>query len=154
MSAGSLPEVLQDLLSRVPPPDQAVVVAVTDEAGWPHFALVSFWELLWRGDLLHLALGRESRTAALLGFSGRCSLGFFGKDGVFYLKARCRSSFGTGLWEIFPLVPEWIKEDFPHAAEGAVRIVSGVDFEMSPAARDTRSAARKALIAAVSRTAG
>lgn len=144
MTPLEFPEVLRRELQREPPASRAVVLAVVDGEGWPHFSLVSFWEIVLDGPCLHLLLMHESRSAGMLGRSLQCTLGFYSPEGVFYIKANAEATFRTAEFEVFRLIPRQLKTDLPHSGEGAATFVTGLDFRLSPEALARRARTREA----------
>src|SRR5512136_1437886 len=75
----------RDLSARM---GEAVPIATTDAAGWPHPALLSYGEMVAVDRRrLRLALYRTSRTADNLRRNGKLTVCLIGKNMAYYIKA-------------------------------------------------------------------
>lgn len=119
----------------------AVLVVTTDDAGWPHPAMVSYGELV-ATDIRHLRLAvrRTSRTAANLRRNGRLTLCFIEADMVYYVKTAvtgCREPIpGFPRLARFDSTVETVLLDAAPDSEPGVSVCDGIRFSLdrSPAA--------------------
>ncbi|GBC78590.1 hypothetical protein HRbin08_02086 [bacterium HR08] len=95
VSMGSL--LPPDLLRRLAGDDldahleKVVLLVSVDEEGWPHPALLSYFEVVAHdARTLHLAIGNRSRTARNLRERGRLTLIVVDAEMVYYIKGRAR----------------------------------------------------------------
>jgi hypothetical protein len=102
----------------------------TDEAGWPHCALLSVGEVVAVRDRLRLALWPTSRTTANLTRDGRGVLGF--ADGGAWYTARLQTTRRADISAPSPLavfdaaVIGMVKDEVPYAT-----LRDGITFELT-----------------------
>ena len=108
---------------------QALLVAVTDEAGWPHLAMVSYGEVVAiDAATLRLGLWDGSRTTRYLRQTGKATLCLAGEHGVFYIKGQVRD-LGRALTEPAPIaklelrVQEVLQDGDPDG-----EVISGITY--------------------------
>ena len=74
----------RDLAARA---GQVIVVATVDEAGWPHYALLSYFEVVARDrTTLRLAPYTASTTTKNMRRTGKLSLAFLDRHLAYYVK--------------------------------------------------------------------
>lgn len=135
------PEIVQ-AVSAESPPSEAVLLATVDERSYPHFALLSYGEMILAEGRLHLFVHGGSRTAAFLTRGGRCTLAFAGERGVFYVKGEAFECLRAESVAVFRIESLEVERDLPAPGEGGAAVISGIRFTMSEDSRARRAELR------------
>lgn len=126
-----LPADLKAVLESESPRLNAVPLISTDARGFPHVALISYFELFLKHGMLHFFIASGSRSAGFLDHRPPCCLIFVQRDFVYYLKAQARRLGVFHGQALFRLRIESLWEDFPTAEEGDALLSSGIRFKSS-----------------------
>jgi hypothetical protein len=138
-----------DLAARV---GQTFLLLTTDDAGWPHLAMLSVGELVAEGDqVLRAALWLHSASTRNLEHDGRGLLALVADGAGYYLRLRASRGADLDLGEhgrlaFFRLQVEDVLED----AVAYARLTGGITFELAqpeqvlPRWQQTISALRRA----------
>lgn len=124
-------------------PEEAIVIATTDDRGRPHPALVAYGEVLAvTPALVRLVLGARSTSARNLAARGAVTLCLIASDGVAYIKAAARAltaepSLAARGLVAFEARVEDVLVDAPAAGEAA-RLTSGITFTADDPERQAR----------------
>ena len=124
-----LPSDLVSELSRESPRPSAIPLISVDQDGFPHVALVSYFELFLVGRKLHFFIHKSSRTTKFLRARRSCTLAFVHADYVYYVKGRARWLQDNEQRSVFRLQVESVMQDFPTADERSVSLKHGIRFE-------------------------
>ena len=124
-----LPSDLVSELSRESPRPSAIPLISVDQDGFPHVALVSYFELFLVGRQLHFFIHKSSRTTKFLRARRSCTLAFVHADYVYYVKGRARWLQDNEQRSVFRLQVESVMQDFPTADERSVSLKHGIRFE-------------------------
>ncbi len=127
----NLPEELLAEIDQDQPRNNAVPLITVDSIGFPHVALISYFELFRKRRSLHFFVGSFSRTARNLDKRRVCTLIFAHRDFVYYIKARASRVRQSQPHVLYRLRVESVSEDFPTAEEGEVFLSSGIRFKAS-----------------------
>jgi hypothetical protein len=129
-------------------PEEAIVIATTDDRGRPHPALLAYGEVLAvTPALVRLVLFANSATARNLAARGAATLCLIGSDGVAYVKAAAHplptqpALAAQGL-VAFEARVEDVLVDTPAPGEDA-RLTSGITFVADDPERQARDWAAK-----------
>jgi hypothetical protein len=110
----------------------AIVLATVDEAGHPHFALLSTAEVLATGPrTVRLGTYSTSGTSTNLRERGTLGLCIVDDGSVFYVKGRVQelpAVAGHPGIARFEAQVEDVREDAPRAEEGEASVLSGITF--------------------------
>jgi hypothetical protein len=128
-----LPPEIREALAAQSPPPEAVLLATVDEANYPHFALLSYREMLTVDGQPHLFLYGDSRTVGFLTRDRRCTLAFAGKRGVFYVKGNAFERLRVESLIVFRIEVHEVEQDLPGPGEEDAAVVSGIEFHQSEA---------------------
>ena len=120
------PTPLADRLCEEPPTPVAVPLVSIDTQGFPHVALLSYFELIYQNGSLFFFLDSASRSAAFLKERGRSVLVFVESDFVYYVKGRSRIVTQYDSQSIFQLRITSVREDVPSPEEGEVWLKTGI----------------------------
>ncbi len=143
-----LPQDLKAALESASPRLNAVPLISTDSRGFPHVALISYFELFLRKGVLHFFIASGSRSAANLERRPPSTLIFVQRDFVYYLKARAGRLEVVQGQALFRLLIESVWEDFPTAEEGEAFLSSGIRFESPEQHRQRRLKLRQSIMGA------
>ena len=110
--------------------DKAIVIITIDEAGWPHPAMLSYYEVVAKDRAtIDLAIGKTSVTAKNLRRAGKIALLITDSDVNYYVKGTAReiraSMEDAPVMSLFRVAVEHLLEDLDPDAV----ITSGVTFE-------------------------
>ena len=110
--------------------DKAIVIVTVDEAGWPHPAMLSYYEVVAKDrSTIDLAIGKSSVTAKNLRRAGKIALLITDSDVNYYVKGTAReiraSMEDAPVMSLFRVAVEHLLEDLDPDAV----ITSGVTFE-------------------------
>jgi hypothetical protein len=140
-----VPPELLNALAAEPPPREAILLATVDGRSYPHFALLSYQEMLLVDGHLHLFLYEGSRTAGFLVINGRCTLAFAGQSGVFYVKGDAFQRLRVESLIVFRIEISRVERDIPGTDEEGAAVVSGIRFSLPEASAAHRSDLRDRL---------
>ncbi len=112
--------------------DKAIVIVTVDEAGWPHPAMLSYYEVVAKDRAtIDLAIGKTSVTAKNLRRAGKIALLITDSDVNYYVKGSARelrdSMQDAPFMSLFRVAVEHLLEDLD--PDGV--ITSGVTFQRS-----------------------
>ena len=141
-----LPGILVEELCKTTPRLNAVLLIAVDKEGFPHIALLSYFEFIFRHAKLYYFINNSSRTCKYIGQSGKCSLCFIQKNFVYYVKARCEEVTKFGQWTVFRADGLTVLEDFPQPSEGEVFVQTGIRFCSSYREIQRRLSLREAIV--------
>lgn len=142
----TLPADLAQELTRESPRANAVPIVTIDSEGFPHVALLSYFEIFYLGNALYFFIGSPSRTANNLHRRHQCTLLFVHRDFVYYIKSRAARVGGERMQSIYKLTIEMVLEDFPSAGEGDVLLETGIRIQASEEDRQERQALREQIL--------
>ena len=123
-----LPRILVEELCKTTPRLNAVLVIAVDKEGFPHIALLSYFEFIFRHSKLYYFINNSSRSCEYIGQLGKCSLCFIQKNFVYYVKTRCEKVTKFGQWAVFRADVLTVLEDFPQPLEGETFLQTGILF--------------------------
>jgi hypothetical protein len=108
---------------------KAIVIVTVDQNGWPHAAMLSYYEVVAKNSSrIDLAIGKTSTTSKNLRRSGKITLLVTDSGMNYYLKGKAReikeSMEGVPFMSLFRVEIEQILED----QEPDAVITSGVTF--------------------------
>ena len=108
---------------------KAIVIVTVDDKGWPHPAMLSYYEVVARDrSRIDLAIGKSSTTAKNLRGTGKITLLITDSGMNYYLKGSVRetreSMEGVSFMSLFRVELEKVLED----QEPDAAITSGVTF--------------------------
>ncbi|HUG44840.1 MAG TPA: pyridoxamine 5'-phosphate oxidase family protein, partial [Acidobacteriota bacterium] len=86
--APEVPESVIREIRRRPPPSSVIPLVSLDSEGFPHVALLSFFETVYCEPRLYFFIRAKSGTAENLKTRPQCALIFAEVDFLFYLKGR------------------------------------------------------------------
>ncbi|MCY3774894.1 MAG: pyridoxamine 5'-phosphate oxidase family protein [Candidatus Aminicenantes bacterium] len=115
-------------IRKDPPVSEAVPLLSVDPDGYPHVALLSYFELFLQDGSLCFFVHGGSRTGRFLKSGRRCTLLFVNRDYVVYVKGRARWQGDRESCSVFQLQVEAVLEDSPLPEEGDVFLRSGIRF--------------------------
>lgn len=121
-----LPSQVAEEASKDHPRLNAIPLVSIDRQGFPHVALISYYELLFHHQSLVFFLSSFSRSAKFLRERNLCTLVFVHRDFVYYIKARARWLGDCESVSIFQLAVESVWEDFPSPEEGETLLETGI----------------------------
>ncbi len=133
-----VPDELLAELEKVPPRMTAIPLLTVDDKGFPHVALISFFELFHGQGKLYFFLHSMSRTVRYLRTRSVCTLAFFSSDYAFYLKGRTAPAGAVESQAVFEFTVASVLEDFPSAEEGEALIRTGIRFTVNQGDLDRR----------------
>lgn len=110
--------------------DKAILIVSVDESGWPHPAMLSYYEVVAKDRAtIDLAIGKSSTTARNLRRGGKITLLITDSDLNYYVKGDAReireAMDGAPFMSLFRVAVEHLLEDL----EPDAVITSGVTFE-------------------------
>jgi hypothetical protein len=110
--------------------DKAIVLVTVDEGGWPHPAMLSYYEVVAKDRAtIDLAIGKTSTTAKNLRRAGKIALLITDSDMNYYVKGSARelreSMEDVPFMSLFRVAVEHLLEDL----EPDSVITSGVTFQ-------------------------
>ena len=123
-----IPERIVAEIRRDPPVTVAVPLISVDPEGYPHVALLSYFELFLQDGSLGFFVHEGSRTGRFLKSGRRCTLLFVNRDYVVYVKGRACWKGDRESCSVFRLRVEAVLEDSPLPEEGEVFLQSGIRF--------------------------
>ncbi|MFQ5739839.1 MAG: hypothetical protein ACE5JX_12575 [Acidobacteriota bacterium] len=130
-------EVVREM--RKPSPRLTAVPLLTvDRKGFPHVALLSYFEILWKAEAVHFFLHSSSRSTRFLRNHGLCTLVFINRDFAYYVKGRARWKGDLDSQSLFQFRVEAVLEDYPSTQEGEAFLKSGIRFETGKRESDQR----------------
>ena len=115
-------------IQKDPPVSEAVPLLSVDPDGYPHVALLSYFELFLQDGSLCFFVHGGSRTGRFLKSGRGCTLLFVNRDYVVYVKGRARWKGDRESCSVFQLQVEAVLEDSPLPEEGDVFLRSGIRF--------------------------
>ncbi|MGH9338068.1 MAG: pyridoxamine 5'-phosphate oxidase family protein [Acidobacteriota bacterium] len=115
-------------VSKESPRFNAIPLVSIDQEGFPHVALLSYFELAYCHQELYFFINSFSRSSKFLRERSRCALIFVHSDFVYYLKGRTRQVTDFDSQTVFQFKLEAVLEDFPSAEEGEVFLKTGIRF--------------------------
>lgn len=144
------PEILEEL-ERVPPRMTAVPLLSVDDKGFPHVALISFFELVYWQGKIYFFLHALSRSVRFLRSRPVCTLAFLSSDFALYLKGRTRALGSLDSQAIFECTVASVLEDFPSRQEGEAFLRTGIRFTTAEGNVERRLALRERVAALIRR---
>lgn len=113
-------------VSKELPRFNAVPLVSIDREGFPHIALISYFELIFQNQSLYFFLNSFSRSTKFLRERTLMTLIFVHSDFVYYVKGRARWVGDFNSQSVFLLNLESVWEDFPSREEGEVFLKTGI----------------------------
>ena len=123
-----IPERIIAEIRKDPPVSEAVPLVSVDPEGYPHVALLSYFELFLQGGSLCFFVHAGSRTGRFLKSGRRCTLLFVNRGYAVYVKGRACWKGDRESCSVFRLRVEVVLEDSPLPEEGDVFLQSGIRF--------------------------
>ncbi len=149
MKVSELPLPLQQILDPDSEHDLAVIVSTIDETGYPHFSLLSTFEVFRVGESLYGSLYGNSRAATNLSRREQGALAFLQPSGICYLKFLASPVLDRERSRTFRLDLVSFKIDHPADEESGAGLVSALQFRETPSSRERRRARREACLASL-----
>ena len=143
--APRLPTTIARDLTAPDPPDLAIQLVTIDDSGFPHSALLTFYEFVFLEGELYVAVAAKSRSASFLMVRGLAELVFISTEGTFYLKVDAVHVTKLGHLAVFKLVIRSTLSDSPPPEERGTVLASGIRFEMNDSSRSSRSNLKRKL---------
>ena len=150
----SLPPELLSTLEPDTDRDLAVVVSTIDSAGYPHFSLLSAFEVFHSGGTLFCNLRITTTAAANLIDRNRGALAFLQRSGAYYLKFEADHILDLDECRIFSLSIASVKVDRPAGDESGAGLAGELTFQEGTASRERRRLIRRKVTEALSRKIG
>ena len=125
-----LPTEVVDKLCK-PPDLEAIPLISIDEKGFPHVALLSYFELIYQDQSLCFFLASSSRSTRFLQEHSRCALVFVDSHFVYYVKGSAFWLGDSDSQSIFRIGVESVLEDVPLPEEGRVFLKTGIQIGSS-----------------------
>ena len=141
-----IPERIVAEIRRDPPVTVAVPLISVDPEGYPHVALLSYFELFLQDGSLGFFVHEGSRTGRFLKSGRRCTLLFVNRDYVVYVKGRARWKGDRESCSVFRLRVEAVLEDSPLPEEGEVFLQSGIRFGAGEEWLEKRARLRRRMV--------
>lgn len=138
-----LPDRIVAEIRRDPPIPEAIPLVSVDPEGFPHVALLSYYELFLQDGTLGFFVHSGSRSGRFLKTGRRCTLLFVNPDFVVYVKGRAHWRGDRESCSVFQLQVEAVLEDSPLPEEGDVFLKSGIRFGACEAALGSRARLRR-----------
>lgn len=138
-----LPREIFEEVSKDQPRLNAVPLLSVDDKGFPHVAMLSYWELFLHGEDLYFFLNSFSRSTKYLRRRQECCLAFFQREFIYYVKGRAQWLADLQSRSIFLHRIESVLEDNPMPEEEDVSVESGIRFEADELEIARRQALRK-----------
>ena len=133
-------------IRKDPPVSEAVPLISVDPEGYPHVALLSYFELFLQDGSLGFFVHEGSRTGRFLKSGRRCTLLFVNRDYVVYVKGRARWKGDRESCSMFRLRVEAVLEDSPLPEEGEVFLQSGIRFGAGEEWLEKRARLRRRMV--------
>ena len=133
-------------IRKDPPVSEAVPLISVDPEGYPHVALLSYFELFLQDGSLGFFVHEGSRTGRFLKSGRRCTLLFVNRDYVVYVKGRARWKGDRESCSVFRLRVEAVLEDSPLPEEGEVFLQSGIRFGAGDEWLEKRARLRRRMV--------
>ena len=141
-----IPERIVAEIRRDPPIAEAVPIVSVDPEGFPHVALLSYYELFIQDGVLGFFVHNGSRSGRFLRSGRPCTLLFVNRDFVYYVKGRARWREDRESCSIFGLLVEAVLEDSPLPEEGDVFLKSGIQFGAGETSLERRARLRRRMV--------
>lgn len=138
-----LPSELLELLASETPPPLAFPVVSLDRTGFPHCMILSLHEVLYQNGRLYLLIPPQATSAHNLKHDEKMLLIFFHPPHVTYLKARAMEWKPCSEILILEIDIEEVLSDQPTEAEKGAELISGLEFQTSPADLQRRTQLRE-----------
>ena len=138
-----IPDRIVAEIQRDPPLPEAIPLVSVDPEGFPHVALLSYYELFLQDGVLGFFVHDGSRSGRFLRAGRPCTLLFVNPDFVIYVKGRARWREDRESCSIFQLQVEAVLEDSPLPEEGDVFLTSGIRFGSGEASLENRARLRR-----------
>ena len=138
-----IPERIVAEIRRDPPLPEAVPLVSVDPEGFPHVALLSYYELFLQDGDLRFFVHNGSRSGRFLKSGRPCTILFVNRDFVVYVKGRARWREDRESCSIFGLQVEAVLEDSPLPEEGHVFLTSGIRFGADETSLESRARLRR-----------
>ncbi len=141
-----IPDRIVAEIRKDPPVSEAVPLISVDPEGYPHVALLSYFELFLQDGSLGFFVHEGSRTGRFLKSGRRCTLLFVNRDYVVYVKGRARWKGDRESCSVFRLRVEAVLEDSPLPEEGEVFLQSGIRFGAGEEWLEKRARLRRRMV--------
>lgn len=141
-----IPDRIVAEIRKDPPVSEAVPLISVDPEGYPHVALLSYFELFLQDGSLCFFVHGGSRTGRFLKSGRRCTLLFVNRDYVVYVKGRARWQRDRESCSVFQLRVEAVLEDSPLPEEGDVFLQSGIRFGAGDEWLESRARLRRRMV--------
>ena len=138
-----IPDRIVAEIRRDPPLAEAIPLVSVDPEGFPHVALLSYYELFLQDGSLGFFVHNGSRSGRFLKTGRRCTLLFVNADFVVYVKGRARWRGDRESCSVFQLRVEAVLEDSPLPEEGEVFLKSGIRFGAGEESLESRARLRR-----------
>ncbi len=141
-----IPDRIVAEIRKDPPVSEAVPLISVDPEGYPHVALLSYFELFLQDGSLGFFVHEGSRTGRFLKSGRRCTLLFVNRDYVVYVKGRAGWKGDRESCSVFRLQVEAVLEDSPLPEEGEVFLQSGIRFGAGEEWLESRARLRRRMV--------
>ena len=141
-----IPDRIVAEIRKDPPVSEAVPLISVDPEGYPHVALLSYFELFLQDGSLGFFVHEGSRTGRFLKSGRRCTLLFVNRDYVVYVKGRARWKGDRESCSVFRLRVEAVLEDSPLPEEGDVFLRSGIGYGAGEEWLESRARLRRRMV--------
>ena len=141
-----IPDRIVAEIRRDPPIAEAIPLVSVDPEGFPHVALLSYYELFLQDGVLGFFVHNGSRSGRFLKTGRRCTLLFVNPDFVVYVKGRAHWRGDRDSCSVFQLQVEAVLEDSPLPEEGDVFLKSGIRFGAGDASLERRARLRRRMV--------
>ena len=145
----ALPAKLVAELDKDKPPLRAVGLVSIDPDGFPHAALLSYFELVHLQGRLLFFMGASSRSASYLAQRASCTLLFVDSDFVYYVKCLAEYLSESNSQAVFQTRVIAVLEDAPSSQESGSVLQSGIRFSEDVADSERRLRLRDRVMAAI-----
>ena len=141
-----LPAQLIEEFSKEIPRLDAIPVISLDHDGFPHIALLSYFEAVFQNQTLYFFLNSSSRSTRFLREQPPCALLFVHSNFVYCVKGRAHRIGDCDSQTLFQVEIESILEDFPSEEEGQVFLETGIRFSSGQEETERRIRLREKIV--------
>jgi hypothetical protein len=138
----AIPDPIIREIGKRPPSALAIPLVSLDSEGFPHLAMLSYFETVYWEKALHFFIRRESGTSRNLSLRPQCALIFADDGHLYYLKGRVSLKATISDQAVFQFNLTAALEDSSGPDEGKALIRSGIRFERDAKIDDQRLALR------------
>lgn len=125
----AIPDPIIREIGKRPPSALAIPLVSLDSEGFPHVAMLSYFETVYWEQTLHFFIRRGSGTSRNLSLRPQCALIFADVEHLYYLKGRVSLKATISDQAVFQFNLAAALEDSSGSDEGKAWIRSGIRFE-------------------------